>query len=85
MTQEIFLILPSKSEGNSSGMGTDIWNGKLNVIMHSASAEWALSKFCSPSRGFSSSTTNILALQHFPRNFIEVSVNPRTGMASWDL
>ena len=51
MTPEIFLILPSNSEGNSSKMGTDTWNVKLNVIMSSASAEWALSKFCSLSMG----------------------------------
>ena len=44
-----------------------------------------LSKFCCSSRGLSSSTTNILALQHFPRNFIVVSINPRTGIAYWDL
>ena len=85
MTPEIFPILPSNSEGNSSRMETDTWNVKLNVIMPSASAEWVLSKFYSPSRGLSSSTTNILALQHFPWNFIEVSINPRTGITCWDL
>ena len=59
ITPEIFPILPSNNEGNSSGMGTDTWNVKLNVIMPSASAEWALSKFCCPSRGLSSSTRNM--------------------------
>ena len=85
MTPEIFPILPSNSEGNPSGMGTDTWNVKLNVIMPTASVEWVISKFCSPSWGLSSSTTNIFALQHFPRNFIVVSINPRTGIACWDL
>ena len=85
MTPEIFPILPSNSEGNSSGMGTDTWNVKLNVIMPSASAEWARSKFCSSSRRLSLSTTNIFALQHFPRNFIVVSINHRTDIACWDL
>ena len=85
MTPENFPILPSNSEGNSSGIGTDTLNVRLNVIMPSASAGWAPSKFCCPSRGISSSTTNILALRHFPRNFIVVSINPRTGIACWDL
>ena len=85
MTPEIFPILPSNSEGNSSGMKTDTWNVKLNVIMPSASAEWALSKFCCPSRGLSASTTNILVLQDFPQSFIVVSINPQTGIAYWDL
>ena len=66
MTPENFPILPSNSEGNSSGIGTDTLNVKLNVIIPSASAEWAPSKFCCPSRGISLSTTNILALQHSP-------------------
>ena len=85
MTPEIFAILPSNSERNLSGMGTDTWNVKLNVTMPSASAEWALSKFCCRSRGLSSSTTSILALQYFPWNFIVISINPRTSIACWDL
>ena len=42
MTPENLSILPSNSEGNSSEMGTDTWNVKLNVIMRSSSAEWGL-------------------------------------------
>ena len=62
MTLENFPILLSNNEWNSSGMGTDMWNVNLNVIMPSAPVDWALSKFCSQSRGLSLSTMNILAL-----------------------
>ena len=55
VTPEISPILQSNSEGNSSGMGTDTWNVKLNVIMPSTSAEWVWSNF--PSTGI---------LQHRP-------------------